>query len=297
MEARAIHFDGFDAIEIVTAEAKLIVVTGMGPRIAFWGQPDGENLLYWENNDLGREEWRLLGGHRVWVTRPGADEAEDAYAADNAPCEVEIKDDGVRVIGGIHPLLKIQRGLDIHQLTEDSFQVTSFLKNEGPMLYSGGVWAPTCIDPTGGKEFGIVLGDRDLTWDLVKIVIPRSFAGHSARVNDPQISYNEDFMIIRPEGVESKRMVMAPHGVVAMTWPGKSLSFVKKSIFNPQGQYPMGCNLAVYIGPDNFMVEMESYGAEQTVLPGQTISNYEVWKLLDYELQWQDPRHFVDLFV
>lgn len=296
MEYKQIKFDGFNALEIITHQTRMVVVTSMGPRIAFWGRPKGENLLYWQNNDLGREGWLLLGGHRVWVTRPGADEAEDAYAVDNDPCTVEAIQNGVRITGGEHPVFKIKRGLEIYQCSDDSFEVVSFLTNQGPMLYSGGVWAPTCIDPVGGKEFGILLGDRDLTWDLVKIVIPRKFAGHAARVNDPQITYTEDFMIIRPEGVESKRMVMAPHGIIAMSWPEKNLSFAKKAAYNPQAQYPLGCNLAVYIGPDNFMVEMESYGAEQTVLPGQSIYNQEIWRLVEGVIDWDDPNWLITQF-
>lgn len=289
MDYETTTFDGLEAIEILTTEARMVIITGMGPRIAFWGKLGQENLLYWKNDDLGREKWLLKGGHRVWVTRPGADEAEDAYAEDNTPCEIVESAHSISIIGGIHPLYKIQRGIEVQVIDESSLKVTSFLKNQGPMLYSGGVWAPTCIDPSGGKEFGIVLGNRKLSWDLVKMVIPRAFGGHTSRINDDQIAFNEDFMLIRPNGIESKRMVMAPHGVIAMSWPDKDISFIKQSTFNPNGNYPLGCNLAIYIGPDNFMVEMETYGEEQTVLPGETIRNNETWKLVHQALDWVDP--------
>lgn len=296
MQITSTKFDRLDAVEITTSKVKMIAVTEMGPRIAFLGRPDGENLFYWENDDIGRHGWKLLGGHRVWLTRPGADEAEDTYAADNAPCTVEIHDSGVKLRGGTHAFLNISRGIDIEIVDEETFCVTSFLTNEGPMLFSGGVWAPTCINPFGGRQFGIPLGDRSKTWDVVKIVIPRSFGGHTARVNDPQIILNEDFMIIDPQGIETKRMVMAPLGIIAMSCPKDSLSFIKRSDYNPQGQYPLGCNLAVYIGPNNFMVEMETYGQEQTVLPGETITNVETWKLVDTVFDWQNPLDLTKFF-
>jgi len=296
MKFNNIQYDGFDAIEILTPATRMVLVTGMGPRIAFWGKPGEDNLLYWENNDIGREDWRLLGGHRVWITRPGADESEDTYADDNEPCEIIETELGIRVSGSIHPMLKIQRGIEIQQVNENSFNVISFLTNQGPMLYSGGVWAPTCIDPCGGKEFGIILGNRELSWDLIKIVIPRTFAGHTSQINDDQICFTDDFMILRPKGVETKRMVMAPHGIIALTWPSKNLSFIKKSPFNPQGNYPLGCNLALYVGPDNFMVEMETYGAEQTVLPGETITNHETWQLVNQVFKWSKPEEVIGFF-
>jgi hypothetical protein len=296
MDIKVTTFDGLGAIEFSTPDVRLVAITELGPRIASFGRPGGENLLYWQNDDLGREGWRLLGGHRPWVTRPGADESEDAYAADNEPCTVDQRADGVRITGGVHPFLKTARGLEIEVVNDRTLRVTTFLTNCGPMLYSGGVWSPTCTDPSGGKQYGIPLGDRSQTWDMVKIVIPRTFAGHSSRVNDPQIQFNEEFMIISPEGVETKRMVMAPLGMIAMSWPAEHLSFVKHSAYQPLAQYPFGCNLAIYVGPDNFMVEMETYGAEQTVQPGQTIQNTETWALVERVFKWQDPSELTKLF-
>ena len=289
MELHHIIFDGFKAIEMTTSLVQMVVVTDFGPRIAFLGKPRGENLFYWKNDDLGYEGWRLLGGHRVWVSRPDADELQDAYAADNGICEVALHEDGIDVTSQIHPVYKTRRGIRIRVLNEAEFQVTSFLTNCGPFLYSGGVWAATCIQPAGGKEFAIPLGDRRLSWDFIKLVIPRKFANHTSPVNDPQILFNEDFMIIRPQGIETKRMIMAPMGILAMSWSEKGFSFLKHSPYNPNGRYPHGCNLAIFNGPNNLFFEMETFGEEQTVLPGATIENHETWKLVDTVFDWRDP--------
>ena len=296
MKIKKVTIDDLEAYEISSSKVKMIVVTELGPRIAFFGKPNGDNLLYWQNNDIGREKWRLLGGHRVWVSRPLADEAEDAYASDNDPCSVTIKQNEFVATGGIHPVYKIQRGIQIKWLDDATFSITNFLTNKGPFLFSGGVWAATCIDPCRGKEFAVPLGDRSLSWDIIKIVIPRKFANHTAPVNDPQITFNDDFMIIRPQGIETKRMVMAPMGICAMTWPEKNISFVKYHPFDRNARYPQECNLAIYNAPENLMFEMESYGEEQTVIPGATIDNLEIWKLLDTKLEWEKPEHLVNLF-
>jgi hypothetical protein len=295
MNTKHIDFDGLQALEITTSKLRMVLVTGTGPRIAFLGRINSENLFYWNNNELGREGWRLGGGHRVWVTRPGADESEDAYAEDNEVCRVSIATDSITVVSPVHYRLKTSRGITVREVDDQTFEVDSFIENQGPMLYSGGVWSPTCIDPSGGKEIGIPLGDRQLSWDIIKLVIPRTFAGHTSRVNDPQITFNEDFMIVRPTGIETKRMVMAPLGIIAMTWPTKQLSYIKQALFNPQGQYPYGCNLAIYIAPDNFMVEMETYGEEQTLLPGSIMKNTETWKVVDEILDWQHADRMIEL--
>ena len=79
---------------------------------------------------------------------------------------------------------------------------------------------------------------------------------------------------------------MAPMGIAAMTWPEKNISFIKRSKFNPRGEYHLDCNLAIYNAPGNFMFEMKSYGEEQTLSPGNTMELNERWTLIDQSLHW-----------
>ena len=296
MNIRPTQFDGLQALEITTSQVKLVAVTQVGPRIAFLGKPDGDNLLYWQRDDKGYGDWRLLGGHRTWVTRPEADEAEDAYIPDNAPCQVETSSSTVTLTGAPDPTFKIQRGIRIEAVDDRTFKVTGFVRNNGPMLYSAGVWSITCSNPAGGKEYGIPLFDANGSWELCEIAIPRKWAGHTARVSDPQIELNEEFMIVRPQGVESKRALLARPGILALTWPEKKLSFVKRASFDPAGVYPVGCNLAFYIGPRNFMLEMETMGPQRGLLPGESIESTETWKLVDEVLDWKDVKRVTGLF-
>lgn len=40
------------------------------------------NLLFWDDaGEHTRGPWRLYGGHRLWTTRPDADESEEAVPA------------------------------------------------------------------------------------------------------------------------------------------------------------------------------------------------------------------------
>ena len=138
-----------------------------------------------------------------------------------------------------------------------------------------------------GTTYGIPLGDKSKAWDLITVVIPRRWAGNTARwmtrsINGQRISWS-----CSRKGSQSKRMLSAPAGAIIMSCPIRGVSFIKQSLFSPQGQYPLGCNLAVFIGGGNFTVEMETYGAEQTVQPGETIQNSETWKLIDEVFDWQ----------
>jgi hypothetical protein len=276
---REMTFDGFDAVELGTAAARLVLVTGCGPRIAFFGRPDGENLLYWQRDGVVSGEWRLHGGHRVWITRPYADEAVDAYMGDNEPCAREVSGGRVRAVSPPHPFFRIARGMEVEQLAENRFAVTNFIVNEGPLIYSGGVWSPTCIVPDGGV-ISVDLGQDEATWDAVQLVIPRKFAGNTVRIDDPQVTFTERQMHVTPRGVLTKRCVCAPKGRVAAQWRDKGLCFSKQAQYCPGGHYPLnGCNVAVFVGADNWMAEMETFGPEQPIPPGGTLGNREIWEL------------------
>ena len=119
MKYQKTNFNGKEAIEIKTSKVKMIIITECGPRIAFWGSINGDNLLFWDTEDLGRNDCKLMGGHRVWPTRPDADESEDAYRPDNDPCTVETVNGFVTVKGGLDPLLKIRRGFTIKIVDDD----------------------------------------------------------------------------------------------------------------------------------------------------------------------------------
>lgn len=279
MKPRRVVWDGLDAYEIMTDAWCMIVIAGCGPRIAFLGKIGGENILYWQNDKVSRGAWRLRGGHRVWLTRPMADESEDTYLADNDPCAVTLTQSGLVLTAPAHPVNHLSRGMDIECLSAGTFRVTNFVRNDGDLIYSGGVWSPTCIDPAG-KQFRIPLGRENVTWDIVRIVVPRIFAGNATSLDDPQVSFENNDMLISPMGTVCKRCVAAPKGRIEMTWPEKGIKFTKQSAYDQYARYPLdGCNVAVFVGKDNWMVEMETFGREQAIIPGQTAENTEFWTL------------------
>ena len=271
-------FDGLACVTLYTGRMRLVLVMGAGPRIAYLGAgPEEKNILYWQKDGMVRGDWSLMGGHRVWLTRPMADESEDTYAGDCEPCRVDREQDGVTVTAPPHPFTRLERGIRVRVLGETSFEVANFIKNTGPLVYSGGVWSPTCVNPKGRTFYG-PLGDEGASWDMVRIVIPRVFAGNVTQVEDPQVTFEGNDMVVRSMGRVTKRCVGAPKGEVSMLWPEEKLKFTKKAEYVRDGNYPLGgCNVAVFIGENDWMGEMETFGAEQTVRPGETIWNREVW--------------------
>jgi hypothetical protein len=281
-------FDNLAAVEIKTARARMMIVTDVGPRIAhlsaFVGgkkKRETRNLLFWDSpKKYKRGEWLLRGGHRVWGTRPLADESEECYAADNTPCKVRVTSKGITVTAGKMDAYGVHKSISVRVLDDATLAVESAVTNATDMLWSGGAWALTATLPKKGCTYGVPLGDGS-DWDLFAIVIPKAWGGHGAPVNDPAVTFTEHNMIFTPGGRETKRMIQAPQGIMGMTDAVEKVSFLKHSPYDRDGRYPMNCNLAFYNGPGNFMTEMESMGAERTVKPGEVARNTETWALRD----------------
>ena len=277
---KRITFGGLSAIELRTPKVRLVALTAKGPRIAYWGRPDNDNLLLWAPGKYRRGQWDLMGGHRLWLARPGADEAEETYATDNQPCAVETFADGFSVTAPIDPIHRTQRGIKVTAVAADRIVVEHFVTNRSDMLWSGGVWGLTYTVPSAGASYLIPLGDGS-AWDYATIVTFRTWGGGhgGAGFGDEQFEVTDDALVLQPAGRENKRMVKADAGVIALHDPARKLLFAMHAPYQPEANYPLGTNLAFYVGPKNFMVEMETMSPSATLKPQQTLRHNETWVL------------------
>lgn len=269
---------GLEAIELVTQRERMVIVHGVGPRIAAFGARDRESLLFWDHaGEHTRGAWRLYGGHRMWLTRPGADESEETYAPDNAPCRVKRLPRGAGMSvtapptpAGIEKTLIVRPG-------PRAWQITHRLRNVSDMLWSGGAWALTCTLPARATRYRIPLGGGPARWDLVTIVIPRSWGGtHTSKLADPQFKLTEEALELHARGQEGKRMILAPRGQLEMMDPVRG-GLVIAATYRAGQRYPLGTNLAAYLGPKRFMVELETLGPTITLAPGDAYEHVEQW--------------------
>jgi hypothetical protein len=269
---------GHRGIELIAGEVRLIALSSVGPRIAWFGYRERENLLYWDAaGEHRRGAWQLYGGHRLWVTRPLADESAETYEPDNQACGIEYLPGGARITQS-----PTSQGIEKSMaITVDGgvWTIEHRLRNLGGLLWAGGAWALTCTLPHPDTLYRIPLGGGPPTWDVTTIVIPRRWGGtHSSRLDDPQVTFVEDAMEVRAQRDETKRLVLAPRGELEMHDPARGL-FRKRTSFEPETSYPLGTNVAIYVGPDRFMVELETMSPLRTLPPGATLTHVERWTL------------------
>lgn len=279
MQIKAIQYAGHNALELTTDTSRMVAITDFGPRIAFLGEPDGENLLYWEPHTLHRGDWFLHGGHRLWVTRPGADECEETYLPDNQPVTAKELADGIRLTAPIDPVNRTQRQITVTAQDNQHFRLDHRLTNTSDMLFSCGLWTLTCTKPAADTVYGVPLGDGS-SWDAATIVAFRRWGGHGCEsYADDQFQCTDDMFVLRPVGRENKRMIQSHSGIIAMSAPTRNLTFAKQATYAPDADYPLNCNVAMYVGPDNFMVEMENMSPIRNIKPGQSIDHSEIWAI------------------
>jgi hypothetical protein len=275
-EVRPTQHAGLDAVEMVEGGVRMVLVHEIGPRIASFGLLGRASLLYWDEAGAHRHgDFRLYGGHRLWTTRPDADESEETFAPDNAPCAVLEVEGGVEVIAPPTPS-RIEKALRV-TARGPTWTVEHRLRNVGTLLWAGGAWTLTCTLPAAETRYRIPLGGGSPEWDVLTMVIPRRWAGHTSRVDDPQFVLREDAIELRALGDEAKRMVHAPRGVIEMIDEERGL-FTKTATLR-SGTYPRDTNLAVYLGPRAFMVEMESMSPFAALAPGEQLVHTETWTL------------------
>ncbi len=289
MPVRTCTHAGLAAVELSTPALRLVAVHGAGPRLAWFGPAGGDNLLFWDENEplkysreaAAKRPWHLRGGHRVWTARFGADEDEQTYANDDAPGTCTVAADGFTVTGAVCGETRAQRSISVRVLRDNRLEVVNRIVNTGNMLLGCGLWALTCSKPTADTRYVIPLGDGgNSNWDTATITVFRTWAGHgTGSFREDQFELTDDAYVLTPQGRETKRMINSPAGAIALVDPGRKVSFAIATTHQPQATYPANANLAMYVGPQNFMVEMETMGPHVVLKSGQMLEHRQEWTL------------------
>lgn len=276
---KRVRLEGHAAVELTTDALRVVAVYSRGPRLAHLSRVDGTNLLLWAPGQYRRNTWDLMGGHRCWLARPGADESEETYFPDNRPCAVEFGESHFVVSTAPDPCSRIVRGLRVECVGSERLRVVHFARNESDMLWSGALWGLTCTVPNKKTDYIVPLADGS-TWDTATMTFFKRWGGtHTGSYDDPQFKMTADSVLVRAQGRENKRAFRTAAGVIALHDRSRDVLFAKCARHEPGRPSPIDSNVAVYTGPDAFMVEMETMGPFATLRPGETLQHVEEWFL------------------
>jgi hypothetical protein len=276
-----------DCLRLSNGRIELVVATEVGPRILRFGAVGGANLLHEVPSHQGLkggEEWRSLGGHRLWH----APEAKPrTYAPDNEPVACELLPDGVRLQQEVEASTGIQKALEISFLPgRDGMQLNHRLTNRSPWAVELAPWAITIMAPGG-----------------TAIVPQEPFAPHPdfpdpgrpaagpasylparvlalwsyTRLDDPRWHFLDRHILVQQDhglAPPLKFGVSNRQGWCGYAKDGEL--FLKRFPWQEGARYPdEGCNNEVFTNAD--MLEVESLGPLTTLQPGESAEHRETW--------------------
>ncbi len=272
-------FQGVDAVSLVNGKRdELVVLAGVGPRIISCRPESGDNFFYVNERDFrqgpGDDAWHIYGGTRLW-TSP---ENQLSYEPDNRPCEVTVEGDAATCSSSPSPA-GLTRRITVRP-REQSFLVTYHLKNSGSYLLNAGLWALTCLKPSGDAAIYLPWGDRS-DWEVKDVRYWRRWLGSETDVESSQWGPTNQFFVVRPTGETGKIGFANRYGF--MLFRAGSLTFVKRTGYIRSAVYPDGgCSAEVYTG--SAFYELESLSPLYELQPGTELAHTEEW--------WAGSREF-----
>jgi len=264
---------------------ELVILADVGPRVIRYAFMRGENQFHEVENQAGAsggDEFRLYGGHRLWVWP----EVARTYYPDNRSVEVSITPRGATFTAAVEadaPGTSLQKSITL-ELSEQGSHVrlVHAITNRSCAPAHLAPWTPTVMR-AGGR--GIVpfppraAMDRDHLQSVGTLAL-WSFTDFA----DSRWILGQEFLQLvqqeNPTGRFQEQMsgLFNPSGWGAYVRSG--CVFMKRAKIIPEAQYPdFGCNFELFTNAE--FLELETLGPLVTLPFGKTVRHAEDWWLFD----------------
>ncbi|MGA2413693.1 MAG: hypothetical protein ABSF59_04555 [Candidatus Sulfotelmatobacter sp.] len=272
-----------NAYKLSNGHVELVVTGDVGPRIIFYGLCRGENQLHGVAEDSGKtggSEFRLYGGHRLWVSP----EVERTYYPDNAPVAVSQHGNQLRFTAPreeLPPGTNLRKELDIElAATGSQVQITHRIMNDDTKSTTLAPWSPTMLAAGGRAILPLsprIAMDKDhyhsvgifALWSFTDLADPRWRLG---------TSYIQLWQDAKPKCRFREQMGGIYNSAGWGAYFRKGYLFVKRAPVVGGARYPdFGCNFEVFSNSD--FLELETLGPLVELQPRETVEHVENWWL------------------
>jgi len=272
-----------NAYKLSNGVVELIVTADVGPRIVFYGFRGGENLLHEVEEDagnLGGPEFRLYGGHRLWVSP----EVERTYYPDNTPVTVSQHGNATRFTAQREeqpPGTDLQKEVEIEPAeTGTQVRITHRIRNHETRSTTLAAWSPTMMGAGGRVILPLsprIAMDKDHyrpvgvfgIWSFTDLADPRWVLG---------TAYIQLRQLANPAGRFREQMGGIYNSAGWGAYFRAGHLFVKRAAVISGAQYPdFGCNFEVFTNPE--FIEFETLGPLVELQPGEMVEHVERWWL------------------
>ncbi|MGP8251908.1 MAG: hypothetical protein ACLQHF_07720 [Terracidiphilus sp.] len=272
-----------NAWRLSNGTVELIVLADVGPRIVHYGFCGRENVLYEAASDrglTGGDEFRLYGGHRLWVWP----EVARTYFPDNHAVIVSQEADCVRFRAPVEegvPGTRLEKEFAV-ALDAGGTQVhiTHTIANRSMDATELALWCPTMMRP-GGRAILPLPPRAAMDADHFQSVGPMTLWSFTD-LADPRWAFGTEFIQLsqasRPRGRFSEQMtgIFNPAGWGAYYAEGTLM--IKHAMPLANARYPdFGCNFEIFTNPE--FLELETLSPIVKLEPGESGSHTETWEL------------------
>jgi len=288
VQIEKIEYQGWpNCYRLSNGEVELVVTGDAGPRVIRYAFEGGENLFKEVQDDLGKtggDEFRLYGGHRIWVA---PEDRVLSYAPDNAPVEIHQADNSLRATAPVEEVTGLQKEMEVELAAQGtSAAVTHRITNKGVWSVELAPWVLTVMAAggTGAAAFP-PRGTHPEQLLPTNPLVMWAFTDFS----DERWTLLKKYLVLRqdPDRASPQKTGLFNAKTRAAYLLGGDL-FVKK-YDAVEGTYPdMGCSFETFTN-DSFL-ELETLGPLVRLAPGETVEHVERWSLhRDIEIgEWTD---------
>ena len=272
-----------NAYRLTNGIVDVIVLADVGPRVVHYGLCGSENQFHELSDQFGLrggDEFRLYGGHRLWVWP----ETERTYFPDNQLVEVHTSPGGATFTAPVEaaaPGTSLQKKITI-QLDESGTRVRlcHTVSNCGTQPTELAVWTPTVL--RGGGCAILPFPPRAaMDKDHFQSVAPLALWSFTD-FTDRRWVLGKDFLQLshddKPAGRFPEQMsgLFTPDGWGAYVRTG--FVFLKRSAVLQEVRYPdFGCNFEVFTNPE--FLELETLSPVVNLDSGEEAHHTERWWL------------------
>lgn len=278
MKAEIIPFAGWQRnLRLFNNQVEWVVTLDVGPRILSGRTPNQPNIFANFSEQMGgqgEKEWKIRGGHRLWIA---PEDLDYSYDPDNAPVEIMHDKNTHILVAHQQQGLRVKKTLALTPLSSGAgLLVHHTLTNEEDHPVSMAAWGLSVMAP-GGTEIipqppfrahgasGLLPNRNMVLWPYTDL-------------SDPRWRLGKNFILLeqRSDSLPTKMGLTHRERWVAYLL-GRQL-FIKECDYEKEAVYPDGgCNFETFSNSD--FLEIESLSPLQSVKPGASVSHSERWHL------------------
>lgn len=271
-----VSYGGWERCARLTdGDQEMLVTLDVGPRVIRFGFVGGPNEFAEYAEQMGKTggaEFRLYGGHRLWVA-PEVSGRTDL--PDNAGVGHSWDGRVLTVTAPAEEPTKLQREVCV-EFRAGEARLEHRVYNRGMYGVRCAPWCLTVMAP-GGEAIFPQEQYRPHSEQLLP-ARPMVLWAYTD-MSDPRWTWGRRLARLRQDTAAS-----TPQKVGALVTAGWAAYrngdrlFLKRFPFEPWVEYPdFGCNFETYTNPQ--MLELESLGPMRAIEPGGMVSHVERWKL------------------